>query len=114
MSISSTLDGRCVTTIVLTNPIRFARRVATSADRPGEDVRHEEQRAERFWINTEPQVEPIRGKALDDEATPKRVQCKQDREPQHDAVGSMRPENRASGDRGSDERSDARASMAPH
>ena len=34
ISISSTLDGRCVTTIVLIRPIRFARRDAASADRP--------------------------------------------------------------------------------
>jgi len=34
ISISSTFDGRCVTTIVLTRPMRFASRDATSADSP--------------------------------------------------------------------------------
>jgi hypothetical protein len=31
---SRTFDGRCVTTIVLTSPIRAARRTATSAENP--------------------------------------------------------------------------------
>jgi hypothetical protein len=34
ISISSTFDGRCVTTIVLTRPMRLASRDATNAENP--------------------------------------------------------------------------------
>ena len=93
-------DGRCVNTIVLIRPKRAASRDASSAEMPGEDVRPEEDAAQRRRAHAEAQVEPVRGEALDDEAAAERIQREQAGQLQHDAARSPDPKQRpaASGD----------------
>ena len=72
-SIRRMFDGRWVATIVLIKPMRAASRAASSAEQPARRLRRE-QHAQRSGVEAEPQMEPVRGEALDDEAAAERVQ----------------------------------------
>ena len=70
-------EGRCVATMVLMRPKREASRDASK------DVRPKENDAECSGVDTETQIEPIRGEALDHEAPRKGVESEQARELNH-------------------------------
>jgi len=53
---------------------------ASSAEIPAKDVRPRKNHAKRAWIDAEPQVEPIGGEALNDEAAGEGVQREQGRQ----------------------------------
>ncbi len=60
-----------------------------------EQVRPEENRAQRRRIDAEPQIEPIGREALHDEPAGERIEREQRREPQHDGLGAADAEKRA-------------------
>ena len=66
-------------TIVLTSPMRPASHEAASAEKPANTFAAKKMRAKRLRVDTPPEIEPIGGKALDDEAAAKRVEREQAR-----------------------------------
>ena len=96
--ISSTFDGRCVTTIVRTSPNRAASRDASSAEMPGKDVRAEENRAERSGVRRRSADRTSRrrssGRRSRRRTSPARTAPTAS---QHDLARSLEPERPANG-----------------
>ena len=90
---SRTLEGRCVATIVLISPKREASRDASNAEIPAKMFAQKKIDPERGGVHAEPQEEPIRGEALDDEAASERVQREQGRQLHHDVARSVESGN---------------------
>ena len=96
---SSTFDGRCVKTMVLSRPKRSATRVATRNERAESRLVPKKSAPERLRPGAEAQVEPVGEEALDDEAAGERVESLQAGELQHDAARAAQAEGARGGPR---------------
>ena len=85
-----------MTTIVLIRPKRAASRDASSAEMPAKMFAQKKIAPSVAGIDAEPQVEPVRGEALDDEAAAERVEREERRQLQHDVARSAESREPAS------------------